>query len=66
MITKNKSHFTVSCVTVSRRDYDLALSKDKTFLQYLFVTYTRSWSLAGISFYSLNSDDFVRLFKLLA
>lgn len=66
MTTKNNSRFTVSHVTVSRKDYDLTLSKDKPFLQYLFVTYTRSWSLAGISFYDLNNEDFVRLFKLLA
>ena len=66
MTTKNKTRFTATHVTVSRRDYDEVLAKDQYFLQRLFATYRRSWSLAGVSFYNLDSKDFVRLFKLLA
>lgn len=66
MTTKNCSRFTATHVTVSRKDYDSVLSKDQTFLHHLFATYRRSWSLAGVSFYNLDSKDFVKLFKLLA
>ena len=66
MTTKNHSRFTATHVTVSRKDYDEVLAKDQYFLQLLFATYRRSWSLAGVSFYNLDSKDFVKLFKLLA
>jgi hypothetical protein len=66
MTTKNKSRFTATHITVSRKDHDEVLSKDQKFLQHLFATYHRSWSLAGVSFYNLDSKDFVKLFKLLA
>jgi len=66
MTTKNKSRFAATYVTVSRKDYDQCLSKDQTFLIHLFATYRRTWSLAGVSFYNLDSKDFVKLFKLLA
>lgn len=66
MTTKNGSRFTATHVTVSRRDYDECLTRDQYFLQRLFATYRRTWSLAGISFHNLDSNDFVKLFKLLA
>ena len=66
MTTKNHSRFTATHVTVSRKDYDNILSNDQEFLQHLFATYRRSWSVAGVSFYNLDSKDFVKLFKLLA
>ena len=66
MTTKNNSRFTATHITVSRKDYDECLSKDEYFLQHLFATYRRTWSLAGISFYNLDAKDFVKLFKLLA
>jgi|LakMenEpi03Aug12_release.lakeMendotaPanAssembly.Ray.scaffolds.fasta_scaffold543170_4 hypothetical protein len=66
MITKNSSRFTAGHVTVSRKDHDTILAKDQAFLRYLFANYRRSWSLAGVSFYDLDSQDFVKLFKLLA
>jgi hypothetical protein len=66
MTTKNNSRFTATHVTVSRKDHDNTLSKDQKFLRYLFTNYTRSWSLAGVSFYNLKDKDFVKLFKLLA
>ena len=66
MTTKNHSRFTATHITVSRKDYDEVLSKDQAFLQHLFATYRRSWSLAGVSFYNLDEKDFVKLFKLLA
>jgi hypothetical protein len=66
MTTKNKSRFTATHITVSRKDYDQYLTKDLFFLEHLFATYHRSWSLAGVSFYNLDSKDFVKLFKLLA
>jgi len=66
MTTKNHSRFTVTHVTVSRKDHDEMLSKDQIFLRHLFANYTRSWSLAGVSFYNLEAEDFVKLFKLLA
>jgi hypothetical protein len=66
MTTKNNSRFTATHITVSRKDYDEMLSKDEYFLQHLFATYRRTWSLAGVSFYNLDSKDFVKLFKLLA
>ena len=66
MTTKNHSRFTATHVTVSRKDHDSVLSKDEFFLQHLFATYRRSWSVAGVSFYNLDSKDFVKLFKLLA
>ena len=66
MNTKNHSRFTATHVTVSRKDHDNILSKNQKFLRYLFINYTRSWSLAGVSFYNLKDKDFVKLFKLLA
>jgi len=66
MTTKNHTRFTATHVTVSRKDHDEILSKEQDFLIHLFATYRRSWSLAGVSFYNLDSKDFVRLFKLLA
>jgi CTP:phosphocholine cytidylyltransferase-like protein len=66
MTTKNRSRFTATHITVSRKDYDEILNKNQEFLQHLFATYRRSWSLAGVSFYDLDSQDFVKLFKLLA
>lgn len=58
--------FAPNYVLVSRKDYDNVLvAKDQTFLQHLFATYTRSWSLAGVKFYNLDSKDFVKIFKLL-
>jgi hypothetical protein len=66
MTTKNNSRFTTTHVTVSRKDHDDLLAKEQNFLKHLFKTYTRSWSLAGVSFYNLADKDFVRLFKLLA
>lgn len=66
MTTKNNSRFTATHITVSRKDYDSILAKDGFFLQHLFATYRRSWSLSGVSFYNLDSKDFVKLFKLLA
>lgn len=66
MTTKNHSRFTATHVTVSRKDHDNLLSKDQKFLRRLFVNYTRSWSLTGVSFYNLSDKDFVKLFKLLA
>jgi len=66
MTTKNNSRFAAAHVTVSRKDYDQYLSKDQPFLMHLFATYRRAWSLAGVSFYNLDSKDFVKLFKLLA
>jgi hypothetical protein len=66
MTTKNKSRFAATHITVSRKDYDEMLSKDQIFLQHLFATYRRMWSLAGVSFYNLDAKDFVKLFKLLA
>lgn len=65
MTTKNKSRFTATFITVSRKDYDECLTKDQCFLQHLFATYRRTWSVAGVSFYNLDSKDFVKLFKLL-
>lgn len=50
---------------ISRKDYDSVLVKDQCFLQHLFATYKRSWSLAGIKFYNLDEKDFVKIFKLL-
>jgi hypothetical protein len=66
MTTQNRSRFTATHITISRKDYDEVLSKDQKFLQHLFATYRRCWSLAGVSFYDLDSKDFVKLFKLLA
>jgi len=66
MTTKNNSRFTATHVTVSRKDYDMITDKDRHFIEHLFATYRRSWSLAGVSFYNLDSKDFVKLFKLLA
>ena len=66
MTTKNNSRFTATHVTVSRKDYDMIIDKDRHFIEHLFATYRRSWSLAGVSFYNLDSKDFVKLFKLLA
>jgi len=66
MTTKNNTRFTATHITISRRDYDEVLSKDQYFLQHLFATYRRSWSLGGVSFYNLDSKDFVKLYKLLA
>jgi hypothetical protein len=66
MKTKNDSVFAPNYVLVSRKDYDSVLvAKDETFLHHLFATYARSWSLAGVKFYNLNSKDFVKIFKLL-
>jgi uncharacterized FlgJ-related protein len=65
MNTKNNSRITATHITVSRKDYDNALSKEERFLQHLFATYKRSWSIAGVSFYNLDEKDFVKLFKLL-
>ena len=66
MTTKNNSRFTATHVTVSRKDYDNIAETDCHFIAHLFATYRRSWSLAGVSFYNLDSKDFVKLFKLLA
>jgi hypothetical protein len=66
MTTKNHSRFTATHITVSRKDHDQTLAKDPFFLQHLFATYRRTWSLAGVSFYNLDTKDFVKLFKLLA
>lgn len=66
MTTKNHSRFTATHVTVSRKDHDSVLAKDQKFLRHLFANYRRTWSLAGVSFYDLDSQDFVKLFKLLA
>jgi hypothetical protein len=66
MTTKNHSRFTATHVTVSRKDHDEVLSKDGHFLRHLFATYRRSWSLAGVTFYNLDTKDFVKMFKLLA
>ncbi len=66
MTTKNNSRFTATHITVSRKDYVTTLAKDPSFLQHLFATYRRTWSLAGVSFYNLDTKDFVKLFKLLA
>ena len=66
MTTKNKSRFTATHITVSRKDHDELLSKEQSFLRHLFSSYTRSWSLTGVTFYNLNAEDFVKLFKLLA
>jgi len=65
MTTKNNSRFTATHITVSRKDYDEILSKDMLFLHRLFGTYRRTWSLGGVSFYNLDANDFVKLFKLL-
>lgn len=65
MTTKNYSRFAATHVTVSRKDYDDVLAKDVPFLNHLFATYRRTWSLAGVSFYNLDEKDFVKLFKLL-
>ena len=65
MTTKNKSKFTATYITVSRKDYDEMLSKDQIFLQHLFASYRRSWSLAGVTFYDLEANDFAKLFKFL-
>lgn len=65
MNTKNRSRITATHITVSRKDYDLVLSKDQALLEHLFATYRRTWSIAGISFYNLDEKDFVKLFKLL-
>lgn len=65
MITKNNSRFTATHITVSRKDYDKVLTKEVSFLEHLFATYRRTWSLAGVSFYNLGEKDFVKLFKLL-
>lgn len=66
MTTKNHSRFTATHVTVSRRDHDQVLNEDQVFLKHLFYTYHRSWSLAGVTFYDLNPEDFAKLYKLLA
>lgn len=66
MTTKNKSKVTATYILVSRKDYDDILAKEQHFLERLFVTYRRSWSLAGVRFYNLDEKDFVKLFKLLA
>jgi hypothetical protein len=66
MKTKNGSIFTATYTLVCRKDHDEILSKDQPFLQHLFATYHRKWSLAGVSFYNLDAKDFVKLFKLLA
>ena len=66
MTTKNNTRFTATHVSVSRRDYDEVLAKNQYFLQHLFATYRRTWSLHGVSFYNLDEKDFVKLFKLLA
>jgi hypothetical protein len=65
MTTKNKSKFTATYILVSRKDHEV-LSSDLFFLRHLFATYHRSWSLAGVKFYNLSTEDFVKLFKLLA
>jgi hypothetical protein len=66
MTTKNKSKFTATYITVSRKDYNEMLSKDEIFLQHLFASYRRSWRLAGVTFHDLQGEDFAKLFKLLA
>lgn len=66
MTTKNNSRFTATHVTVSRKDHDNIMKTDCHFLQHLFATYHRSWSLSGASFYNLDVKDFVKLFKLVA
>lgn len=66
MTTKNHSRFTATHVTVSRKDHDSVLAKDQNFLRHLFANYRRSWSLAGVSFYDVEPQDFVKLFKILA
>lgn len=66
MTTKNHSRFTATSVTVSRKDHDEILSTDRLFLQRLFATYRRTWSLCGVTFFDLDEKDFVKLFKLLA
>lgn len=65
MTTKNKSRLTATYVLVSRKDYDDVLANEQLFLEYLFATYRRSWSIAGVRFYNLNEKDFVKIFKLL-
>lgn len=65
MNTKNNSRIAVTHITVSRKDYDEVLSKEQNFLQHLFATYRRTWSVNGVSFCNLNEKDFVKLFKLL-
>lgn len=65
MTTKNKSKLTATYILVSRKDYDSILANEQFFLQHLFATYRRSWSLAGVRFYNLDEKDFVKLFKLL-
>ena len=66
MKTKNNSMFAPEYVMVSRADYDAVLKKDQSFLHHLFGVYRRSWSLAGVKFYNIGANDFVKLFKLLA
>lgn len=63
MKTKTNSYFKVDRVLISRKDYDMILSKDLFFVHHLFATYRRSWSLPGITFHNLNAEDFVKLYK---
>lgn len=65
MTTKNNSVFGADYTLVSRKDHDNILAKDQFFLEHLFATYRRSWSLDGVKFYNLDEKDFVRMFKLL-
>lgn len=65
MTTKNKSKLTATYILVSRKDYDSVLANEQLFLEHLFATYRRSWTLAGVRFYNLDEKDFVKLFKLL-
>lgn len=65
MITKNKSMIAPKYILVSREDYDTMLSKNEQFLQHLFSTYRRSWSLGGVKFHNLNVADKITLSTLL-
>jgi hypothetical protein len=66
MTTKNKTKFTATYILVSRKDHDEVLSSDPLFLRRLFAIYRRSWCLAGVRFYDLSTEDFAKLYKLLA
>lgn len=65
VITKNKSKITPDYVLVSRKDYDTILTEHESFLQHLYSTCHRSWSLGGIKFHNLNAEDRIALTTLL-
>ena len=65
MTTDNKPMIAPEYILVSRKDLDTMLIKHESFLQHLYSTYHRSWSLGGVKFYNLNAADKTTLITLL-